>query len=80
MFFFSAITKKLNLQGKINFFIRSEQNMLKFVSSTKKTHDEIVCKENDCEIAHFINSVSNFLKEDHPLDEKKRVFWPVHQK
>ena len=71
----------LSLQGKINFFIRSEQNMLNFVNSTKKTHDEFGCKENDCEIAHFINSMLNFLKENHPLDEKKGDdFWSVHQK
>ena len=64
----------LNLQGKINFFVRSKQNILNFVNSTRKTLDEIGCKENDCKIAHFINSMSNLLKEDHPFNEKKGFF------
>ena len=48
--------------------------MFEFISFCKKYHNQIGCRENDCNVNGFIDPPADFFLKKHTLDEEKGFF------
>ena len=66
--FFRDIKIATNNFWNVEALTKSEQSIIDFLNFCKRFYEQIGCG-TDYEVAHFINTLSAFLREEHALEE-----------